>query len=85
MRKKGLCPADARPLTFDLTLGACLDRPTGVGFCAIWGFQERQDVILESKEGQFVGYRFTLSRQKGNEYEGSWMTSAVSRFNIVSL
>ena len=43
------------------------------------------DVILESKEGQFVGYRFTLSRQQGNEFEGSWMTSAVSRFNIVSL
>ncbi len=43
------------------------------------------DVILESKEGQFVGYRFTLSRQQGNEYGGSWMTSAVSRFNIVSL
>ena len=43
------------------------------------------DVILESKEGQFVGYRFTLSRQQGNQYEGSWMTSAVGRFNIVSL
>ncbi len=43
------------------------------------------DVILESKEGQFVGYRFMLSRQRGNQYEGSWMTSAVSRFNIVSL
>ncbi len=43
------------------------------------------EVILESKEGRFVGYRFTLSRQKGNQYEGSWMTDAVSRFNIVSL
>ncbi len=43
------------------------------------------DVILELKEGQFVGYRFMLSRQRGNQYEGSWMTSAVSRFNIVSL
>ena len=43
------------------------------------------DVVLESKEGQFVGYRFTLSRQHDNQYEGSWMTSAVSRFNVVSL
>ncbi len=43
------------------------------------------DVILESKDGQYLGYRFTLSRQQGNEYEGSWMTSAVSRFDIVSL
>ncbi len=43
------------------------------------------DVILESKDGQFLGYRFMLSRQRGNQYEGSWMTSAVSRFNIVSL
>ena len=43
------------------------------------------DVILESKDGQYLGYRFMLSRQHGNEYEGSWMTSAVSRFNIVSL
>jgi hypothetical protein len=43
------------------------------------------DVILESKDGQFLGYRFTLSRQHGNQFEGSWMTSAVSLFNIVSL
>ncbi len=43
------------------------------------------DVILDSKEGQFVGYRFTLSRQQGNEYKGSWMTSAVGRFSVVSL
>ncbi len=43
------------------------------------------DVILESKDGQYLGYRFELSRQHDNEFEGSWMTSAVSRFNIVSL
>ncbi len=43
------------------------------------------DVILESKDGQFLGYRFTLSRQHVNQFEGSWMTSAVSLFNIVSL
>ncbi len=43
------------------------------------------DVILESKDGKHLGYRFMLSRQRGNQYEGSWMTSAVSRFSIVSL
>ncbi len=43
------------------------------------------DVILESKEGQFVGYRFMLSRQHGNQYEGSWMTDAVVPFDVMSL
>lgn len=43
------------------------------------------DVILQSKDGQYFGYRFTLSRQHDNQYEGSWMTDAVSQFNIVQL
>lgn len=43
------------------------------------------DVILQSKDGQYLGYRFMLSRQHGNQYEGSWMTAAVSRFDIASL
>ncbi len=43
------------------------------------------DVILQSKDGQYLGYRFMLSIQHDNQYEGSWMTDAVSRFNIVSL
>ena len=43
------------------------------------------DVILQSKNGQYLGYRFMLSRQHDNQYEGSWMTDAVYRFNIVSL
>ena len=43
------------------------------------------DVILLSKDGQYLGYRFMLSRQHDNRYEGSWMTDSVSRFNIVSL
>ncbi len=45
----------------------------------------RIDVILNSKEGEYLGYRFILSRQHGNEYEGSWMTDAVIPFNVVSL
>ncbi len=43
------------------------------------------DVILQSKDGQYLGYRFMLSRQHDNQYEGSRMTDAVSRFNVVSL
>ena len=43
------------------------------------------DVILQSKDGRYLGYRFELSRQHDNQYAGSWMTDAVSRFNIVSL
>ena len=45
----------------------------------------RIDVILTSKEGVYLGYRFILSRQHGNQYEGSWMTDAVIPFDIVSL
>ena len=43
------------------------------------------DVILQSQDGQYLGYRFRLSRQHDNQYEGSWMTDAVSLFDIVSL
>ena len=43
------------------------------------------DVIINSREGEYLGYRFVLSRQHGNRYEGSWMTDAVIRFDVVSL
>ena len=43
------------------------------------------DVILLSQEGVYLGYRFFLSRQRGNEHEGSWMTDAVVPFDIVTL
>ncbi len=49
------------------------------------GESARIDVILISKENEYLGYRFFLSRQQGNEYEGSWMTDAVIPFDIVSL
>ncbi len=45
----------------------------------------RIDVILTSREGVYFGYRFFLSRQHGNAYEGSWMTDAVVPFDIVTL
>ena len=43
------------------------------------------DVILNSQQGEYLGYRFILSRQHGNQYEGSWMTDAVFRFDVVLL
>ena len=45
----------------------------------------RIDVVLNTKEGAYLGYRFILSRQHGNEHEGSWMTDAVIPFDVVSL
>ena len=45
----------------------------------------RVDVILTTEEGVYLGYRFFLSRQQGNEYDESWMTDAVFPFDIVSL
>ena len=45
----------------------------------------RVDVVLKSKDGVYLGYRFFLSRQHGNAYEGSWMTDAVVPFDIVTL
>ena len=43
------------------------------------------DVFLNSREGEYLGYRFILSRQHGNQYEGSWMTDAVIRLDAASL
>ncbi len=49
------------------------------------GESARVDVILYSKDGEYLGYRFILSRQHGNRYAGSWMTDAVIRFDVVTL
>ncbi len=49
------------------------------------GDHAQVDVILKSKEGEYLGYRFILSRQHGNQHEGSWMTDAVIRFDVTSL
>ena len=48
------------------------------------GDTARIDVILLSRDGRYVGYRFVLSRQHGNRYEGCWMTDAVIRFEVPS-
>lgn len=48
------------------------------------GDAARIDVILLSKEDEYSGFRFILSRQHGNRYEGCWMTDAVIRFEVPS-
>ena len=48
----------------------------------IEGDKAKLDVILLSKEGRFVGYQFTLSRQEGGPCDGCWMTDAVARFHV---
>ncbi len=68
------------------TYGPMIDHRSAAyeGF-VVEGNSARIDVILTSKEGIYLGYRFFLSRQQGNEYEGSWMTDAVVPFDIVTL
>ena len=68
------------------TYGPMIDHRSAVfENLVVEGDSARIDVILTSKEGVYLGYRFFLSRQHGNEYEGSWMTDAVVPFDIVSL
>ena len=40
------------------------------------------DVILLGKDSIFVGYRFTLSRQRGGACAGCWMTDSVVPFTV---
>ena len=48
----------------------------------IEGDEAGLDIILLSKEGRFVGYRFLLSRQLGGPCGGCWMTESVARFDV---
>ncbi|MEE2998775.1 MAG: hypothetical protein VX693_02530 [Pseudomonadota bacterium] len=43
------------------------------------------DVILISSVGKIFGYRFFLSRQNGNKFEGCWMTDAVIPIRVITL
>ena len=68
------------------TYGPMIDhRSAAYEGLVVEGNSARIDVILTSKEGIYLGYRFFLSRQQGNEYKGSWMTDAVVPFDIVTL
>ena len=43
------------------------------------------DVILISSVGKIFGYRFFLSQQNGNKFEGCWMTDAVIPIKVITL
>ena len=51
----------------------------------VTGARANIDVILISSTGKTFGYRFRLTRQNGNKYEGSWMTDAVTPIQVTVL
>ena len=51
----------------------------------IEGEKARIDVILVSSAGKTFGFRFGLSRQHGNRFDGSWMTDSVQPIEVVTL
>lgn len=49
------------------------------------GDHARIDAVLVAANGRSFGFRFGLSRQHGNRFEGSWMTDSVVPIKIVTL
>jgi hypothetical protein len=54
------------------------------GTLVVSGNQARQVVALTSAEGTRVAYLFALTRQRTGEFEGSWMTDAVSVIGVTN-
>ena len=48
-------------------------------------FNASINVILISSLGKTFGYRFSLSKQIGNTFHGSWMTDSVMPIKVVTL
>ena len=48
----------------------------------IIGERALQSVVLTTPDGRRVGYLFGLSLQRGNAFEGMWMTDSVVRFEV---
>ncbi len=48
------------------------------------GDTARVDVIIRTTAGTFQGFRFELSRQRGNAYEDSWMTDSVVPIEVTA-
>ena len=42
------------------------------------------DVILKVVSGKFVGFRFLLTKQRDNEFDGTWMTDSVVPIEVIS-
>ena len=42
------------------------------------------DVIIKVVSGKFVGFRFLLTKQRDNEFDGTWMTDSVTPIEVIS-
>ena len=42
------------------------------------------DVIIKVVSGRFVGFRFLLTKQRDNEFDGTWMTDSVVPIEVIS-
>ena len=49
------------------------------------GDRARIDAVLVSDNGKSFGFRFGLSRQRGNRFAGSWLTDSVVPIEVVTL
>ena len=50
----------------------------------IEGDNARIDVIIKARGRKYLGFRFLLSRQRHNQFNGSWMTDSVIPIEVVS-
>ena len=49
------------------------------------GDHARIDAVLVAADGRSYGFRFGLTRQRGNRFEGFWMTDSVVPIEVVTL
>ena len=42
------------------------------------------DVIIKVVSGKFVGFRFLLTKQRDNKFDGTWMTDSVTPIEVIS-
>ena len=50
----------------------------------IKGYSASIDVIIKVVSGKFVGFRFLLTKQRDNEFDGTWMTDSVTPIEVIS-
>ena len=48
------------------------------------GDRARIDVVIRLAAGRFVGFRFFLTKQRHNKFDGLWMTDSVMPIEVVS-
>ena len=42
------------------------------------------DVIIKGVSGKLAGFRFLLTKQRNNEFNGTWMTDSVTPIEVIS-